>query len=1336
MLPSFFSPFSRPWLRPVALCFVLAAAIAASPLEAASTGQTALYTPQGSAAPTSDGDFVTSTGGLNTFYRYFIEVPPGLGQLTVEIFDADVGRGVNEDTAGRDRDRDGNGFNTTATYTLLRPDGTTAATLTCAPGNCNDNLWQAVLSSTTAQNTAAGHWELRVAMSGSTNINAIGIRAHDGTPGAGGTELNVYFDSLNQFGVNPSTTGAATRSYTFYPYITSGCSAAKNDFDFDSNSGTVGSMSLTSRTAAFIQNYPSASLSTNNTWRRDTFTGWTSDTSSTDYGIWSAGLTIDTYTVNGAVNGNYATAYLSNFQAAANPPAANPVANSFRGYLPTDAGTAPVKPYLEQLATYGGCGSGNDGPNPPMAMQKSCFTVTVRLVNPTPNAITFSATHLVTANVPGSGAVYGGSAQVTQGTIVSQPAVNGTGNITWNPGTVAAGATVLLAYHVLVTPTMSRTPLTATPASGNGTRAQYVDETGNTTQTRATFLFGPLCELAVTEGLLTPAVVTSFQASAAPGGGVLVEWHTASEAGTAGFYLQRWNGRSFEAVNRELLAGLIHEPQGGVYRYVDGGASPREPQIYLLEEVESGGRRRTHGPFAVNVDWRKDAAEMTGDGPYEREAHAATGRSAGAPGSPRAELAKSFPIVPTIPTVPGFGASLAGLRLPVNGTGLFYLRSSDLASWFSIAQPLMEVLIAQGGLALSLGGQAVAWMPDLVSGPGILKRAQGLFFYGQASSSIYSTASMYRLERKPGLLMTATSTGPSAATPAASFPATLHVEQNLFAATLISPDPESDYWFWVFLQGDDPSFGQRTFSLDAPGLVAGQAGNLGVSLYGATDSGVAGEHQAVVAVNGTALGETSWQGITPHQATFAVPAGVLLAAGNQVVVTAHTGAGAPFSIYYLDGFDLSYPRIFRAAGDALAFSAAGAGKVIVTGFTNPGIRLLDTGDPLHPRWISGATVDADGSGGFRLTFVPAGPGPFLAAAPAAIQTLVSAKAWSVPSLRLPGNRGNYLVIAPLSLQSAARHLASLRTAQGLEARVVDLQGIFDEFAFGAPNPHAIHDFLAYAWQSWSLPPRYVVLAGAGTYDYRNFLGFGDDLLPPLMIRTPSGLFPSDNALGDVDGDGLPEMAVGRIPALTAADLEAYTAKIAAYESSGAAAWNGNALFLADATDRGADFAAESVGVATQLPAGYAVEQIDLTTVPLADARSRLFSDLGNGVAFLDYLGHGALDRLSSGGLLTDDDVPSLTNGGRLPVLTAMTCTINRFAVPGVPSLGELLVKSAAGGAGAVWGPSGLSDQGEARLLATRRSPNTARWEAIPPCRRSTCCSAIRRCCSRRRSRRL
>ena len=97
----------------------------------------------------------------------------------------------------------------------------------------------------------------------------------------------------------------------------------------------------------------------------------------------------------------------------------------------------------------------------------------------------------------------------------------------------------------------------------------------------------------------------------------------------------------------------------------------------------------------------------------------------------------------------------------------------------------------------------------------------------------------------------------------------------------------------------------------------------------------------------------------------------------------------------------------------------------------------------------------------------------------------------------------------------------------------------------------------------------MALAGGGTVDYRNLLGYGDNLVPPLMIDNDGGLFPSDNLFGDVDGDGLPEVAVGRIPVLSAAELDAYTAKLAAYESAAPAAWTGTAVMAADATDRGA-----------------------------------------------------------------------------------------------------------------------------------------------------------------------
>jgi hypothetical protein len=1437
--------------RLFAVLVFLAALAAPLSLRAASTGTTALQTPQGGSTATDNGEYISTT--RNSPYHYWIEVPAGLGHLTVEVYDADIGRGTNEDDAGRDRER-GNSWNSPTVYTLLRPDGTTAATLNCSNTTCTDNAWNALLDSagetfrdnfgtaaytnndgsltwatnwtesnddnnagngqiritggelrigdnggaasiiqrgadlsgftsatlsfdarTTgvdagdqlvveassdggaswslirtfngavtdatytndltpyiAANTRirfrqvtgygtndflfvdnlqiqvapfqAGHWELRVDMSGNTgdDINAIGIRANDGDSTSGGTELPVYIDSIVPLGVNPPASGSLSRSYPLYPYITSGCTASTNDFDYDSDSGTVGSYSFSSRTGAFTQSIASAALSTDDTWKRNTINRWTSDQAATEYGIWSGAFAINTYVNAAGINGNYTDVYLGNFQVSGTvAPSANPQPNSFRIYLPTDAGTAPVKPYLEQLLTYSGCGT-NDGPNPPVVGQTSCYTVTVRLVNPTASPINFSATDLVTANVPASGAVvYAGIAQVSQGSVVSEPTIGGTGNITWNPGMVAAGSTQLLAYRVKVTPTSAgqRIPVTGTPAL-NGTRATYLDETGNTTQARATFTFGPLCELATTQGLLTEAVVSGFQASPADGGGVLLEWRTASEAATAGFYVQRWDvaARRWVRVNRELLAG-VQAPQGGTYRFVDPGASPYEPPSYRLVEVEAGGGRRAYGPFAARIDWDRTDPRAAGAG-FEREVHATVRRAVPSAGLAVPELKGVLGDVPR----GGATAGADGAYLGVRRTGLYYLSTASVAGWLGMTSADAASAIARGMVSLTHGGAPVAWYPDLAAAGGkkglpAASSAQGLFFYGEAPDSLYTDTGVYRLQQGSGRLMQAVTAGPAAPAAGGSFPATLHAEKDLFAATVLPLDPDSDYWFWDFLQGNDPASGQKSFPLDVSGAIGGAGGTLTVHLQGATASGVAGEHRVQVALNGTALGETSWTGITAHSAAFSVPAGALLPDGNQVQITAIVGDGAPYSIFYVDSFDLSYPRSFQASGDSLAFTGGGNAQVTVTGFSSPAVRLLDVQDPRYPRWITGAAVDADGAGGYQLSLVPAAAGRYFAAAPAAVAAPAASRPWS-PTLRTTANAAEYLVIAPPALRDAAERLANLRRAQGMTAMVVDLDQIMDTFNAGASDPHALRAFLSFAHTQWVKPPRYVVLAGEGTVDYRNLLGYGDNLMPPLMIDNDGGLFPSDNLLGDVDGDGFPEVAVGRIPALSAAELDAYTAKITAYESAGPAAWTGTAVMTSDAVDQGADFRADSDQVAGQLSSVYTVSHIDLSSTPLAAARAQLLGAFG-GAAFINYMGHGALDRLSSGGLLTVADVPGLANGGRLPVMTAMTCTVNRFAVPGALALGELLVKSGAGGAAAVWGPAGLSSSGEAKLLAER-----------------------------------
>lgn len=1433
--------------RPIAVASALLLALLVLPAAAfaGGTGTTGLAAVQGTRGTTAQGDDISSNGGLNTYYSYFIEVPPGLSRFDVDLYDADIGEGGGGEAAAN-RDRARNNFDTTASYTLRDPRGTLRTTIfntgtaalptgadaawlnfftetptsggdavadnfgaTSYANSDGDNAWatnwietnddgspttgvitingnrlrirdngtggastierQANLSglayaaatfsfdyqtqnldagdslavevssnggatwstletfgstnttgsrsyditSSISTNTRirfrevsgytgtdsffvdnlqitdaevrAGHWELRVDESSAINtggtggddINIFGVRAHDGNSGSGGTELNVYYDSFSSYGTDDPS---LTRSYTEYPYLTSGCVADLNDFDWDSNSGATGTATLSNRTGTTTLTV--STMSGNDVWQNSVASGYTTDSASTGYGAWQLSTSITGYVSGGVDNGNYGVIYFGSSSAANPPPTGQPQANTFRDYLPTDAGTRPSKAYLEQLLTY------VSGPNPPAVGMTTRFSVTVRVVNPAAQAITFSAANLVTARIPGAGAVYAGSPQVSQGMVTAAPSIGGTGNITWNPGTLAAGATGLLAYRVDVTPTSpgQRVVVTGTPAS-NGTTARWVDTTGNTTQARATYTFGPICELAATVGVLTYATVTSFDAHAEDGR-VVVEWQTHGEAGTAGFDLYRLDPASgkVQRVNPVLLPALAGSPQGGTYRVIDDGAASGAPATYLLAEVEARGGERSYGPYAVLPVEAKPTAPAGDDELLHQTGFSA--RPWPFDRRPAGDVAQ-----PPTPEVAPLAGDAAALDVAVEANGFYAVPASQIAAGFGVTQDKAERWIRKGRLALANRGHEVAWeaAPD----------GSALRFYGQKLDSIYSRYNVYRLTTGPGLVVAGAAAETKSPGASGAFADSVHLEKNLFSATVLPLDAESDYWFWDYVASGSPTDGTKSFPFQLEGVApTTRFAKLTVAFQGATSSGVAGEHHAELALNGTPIGAVQWQGIARQTVTVKLPSSLLREGENTLQVTGVLDSGAPYSIFYLDSFDLTYLRRYASAGGAFFCRGDGNPSVTVTGFPTPDLEVFELGDPLRPKRLEGVAIAMDGGGGYQASFHPGAPDLLYVVVPATgilPPAGISAEAFS--DLRSPANGADYLVITAQPLLAAAQELADYRAGTGLVSRVVDLADVYAEWSDGIADPHAVVDFLAYARANWNPAPRYVVLAGAGDFDYKDYLGLGGNLVPPLMTSTPDGIYASDNRFVDLSGnDGVPELAIGRLPVTSPAELSAVVAKIEAFEGAPGAAWTGRALLLADDPDHATSFAADSDQVSALLSPAYATQHIYLGELAIDVARQQLLSGIESGAALVHYIGHGGLDRLAQEGLLTSGDVPGLGNGDRPPVVAAMTCVVNRFALPGFDSLGELLVDRAGGGAVAVWAPSGLSVNAEARPL--------------------------------------
>jgi hypothetical protein len=99
-----------------------------------------------------------------------------------------------------------------------------------------------------------------------------------------------------------------------------------------------------------------------------------------------------------------------------------------------------------------------------------------------------------------------------------------------------------------------------------------------------------------------PTAVSLESFSATPrDSAVDLSWTTASEIQNLGFHLHRSvaAGGPWERITTSLIPGLGSSPSGASYGYRDTGLSNGKTYFYLLEDVETTGRTKHHGPVSA-----------------------------------------------------------------------------------------------------------------------------------------------------------------------------------------------------------------------------------------------------------------------------------------------------------------------------------------------------------------------------------------------------------------------------------------------------------------------------------------------------------------------------------------------------------------------------------------------------------------------------------------------------------------------------------------------------------------------------------------------------------------
>lgn len=585
-----------------------------------------------------------------------------------------------------------------------------------------------------------------------------------------------------------------------------------------------------------------------------------------------------------------------------------------------------------------------------------------------------------------------------------------------------------------------------------------------------------------------------------------------------------------------------------------------------------------------------------------------------------------------------------------------------------------------------------------------LEAAESLIFYAPGTHSRWTVGEVFRLvaEEIPGLKM-ANGTATPSGLPLAQHTLKATAEEDLLytAQCLCGFQPfgrDGDRWMWQELKR--PGAESADFEIETPNFSASAPAQLTVWLIGVTDlKNVDNDHLASIYLNGTELGQVSWGGKTAQEATLTIPAG-LLQATNQVTVTLEE-TGELIDWIWVDAFEIEYAAgaSMAPSGTQLDFDGGTARSHYEVPVSQPAnLHLYDLTDPDNPVNLLGFSVSNN-----QLSLGDPATGP-------RHYRLVQDGGYGSPqSVRLAQSLltrdvvgATYIIVTPAEFSNQLNDLFALRSSQGYSVVIEEAERIYDQFGYGEPNPAAIKDYLNQAWDEWAPQPDMVLLVGDGHYDPRqNFDGSPEIKIPPFLldIDPDIGETAVDNRFVTFDGpdDQLPEMKIGRLPVNTVEELQGVLQKVLAYDSADTGIWSGNMSVIGDHNDPIAgDFPKQSNRLINHYfprpwltKRFYLAEPENRNHLPSASLNAEIKERWNRGNGLVMYTGHSSIHQWAVQRVFHIDDVESLSNVDRLPVVMGMTCFTSSFHYPEAQVLDESLLLNPNGGAVATWGATGL-----------------------------------------------
>ncbi len=304
---------------------------------------------------------------------------------------------------------------------------------------------------------------------------------------------------------------------------------------------------------------------------------------------------------------------------------------------------------------------------------------------------------------------------------------------------------------------------------------------------------------------------------------------------------------------------------------------------------------------------------------------------------------------------------------------------------------------------------------------------------------------------------------------------------------------------------------------------------------------------------------------------------------------------------------------------------------------------------------------------------------------------------------------DYIIITQNSLINEAQRLAQFHQQRnGYRTVIATTDQIFHEFSGGIPDPTALRDFVKMYYDRAGAVaanrPKYLLLFGSASFDYRNRIAGNHNLVPgyeSVNSLDPLNTYTSDDFFGLLDdGDDINkndpaatiDIGIGRIPARNVIEAKTMVDKIIRYHSkTSLGVWRNQSVYVADDQDfnlhlNDAEIVSTDAGAANPL---INQQKIYLDAYPVvgssAGARypavnNAIVSQLFNGTLLLNYSGHGSYQRLADESILTQDELNRLNNPDKLPLFITASCDFAPHDDPTKSALGSGILTANANGA--------------------------------------------------------